>query len=221
MRSREYYWSLFHSKEKNQLDNLRTDQVEAVFAALPKQMIPEWWIWRDGFEAWKPLADFPQLLVSLRKVDDRSAELPPPPPNVGKTAAAAAPVSGPRAPESAKMVVAAADEPSSIDDLSLLKSGLPEDRSNYRFDRELEIRIMAGTKTYKNTTVNISMRGMQLKDPLPPDLPRYFNVEIRHKDRVIPVVCTEVRKDDGSFSNRLKIEVNDYSPGLLSMLLAG
>jgi hypothetical protein len=62
---------------------------------------------------------------------------------------------------------------------------------------------------------------MQLKKDLPKGLPHYFNVDIQFRGQIIPVICSEVRSPDGSASNRLKIEINDYTPGLLAILLAG
>lgn len=278
MRRRDYYWSLFHTTEKNQVDNLRTDQVEAVFAAIPKSMRKEWWIWRDGFEAWKPFDDFPQLLVSLRKADDRIIEVPPPPPAKSETApgvksgvkfsvksentktgitksgmtksgltqtkskteftsvkttvkpaksqgAGAGSGAGkkktPADDKSFGTQFEADDEDSASFDLTLMRTGLGEDRNNFRFQKNFEVRIVAGDKVYTNQTIDVSLKGMHFKSPLPKGLPRYFNVEIRQKDKVIPVVCSEVKTSDGSASSRVRIEVNDYAPGLLAMLLAG
>lgn len=290
MRRREYHWSLFHSTEKNQLDGLRTDQVEAVFAALPKSQKKDWFIWKEGFDAWKPFEDFPQLVLSLRKADDRVFEQPPPFPGANETMAGVTtvvdlgPASSPIAvaPASAQTTSAqsatphqqqqqqqaqqqqtqakpAAAQPKAIapreaartvksmnqsaansspailgqklvldadqvgddgEDLSLMRSGVLEDRNNMRFDKILEVRIFIGDEVFRNSTLNISLKGMQLREALPKSLPRYFNVEIGKGDRTIPVVCSEVKSKDGP-SMRLKIESNEHASALLTMLLSG
>jgi hypothetical protein len=278
LRRREYHWSLFHSTEKNQIDGLRTDQVEAVFAAIPKNQKKEWFIWKEGFDAWKPFEDFPQLVLSLRKADDRVFEQPPPFPGANETVAGTmagtsvgtsvgtmsaidlAPPSQPSQSQSSqqtqqpaaarpvevqpkttppkesvravkssnhnqaipgqKLVLDADQVGEGEDDLSLMRSGVLEDRNNMRFDKVLEVRIFIGDEVFKNSTSNISLKGMQLREALPKSLPRYFNVEIGKGDRTIPVVCSEVKSKEGP-SMRLKIESNEHASALLTMLLSG
>lgn len=250
MRRRDYYWSLYHDAEFNQIDNLRTDQVEAVFAAIPKSMKSQWWIWRDGLDDWKPFEDFPDLLLSLRKTEEHQVVTPPVP--IGntfgrekpkKTAASSAEPEAPAAKKPSineektltgtrmaptEMSLTPEREPAKFDidpnepvELTLMRTGVGEDRNNFRFETSLDVRIIVGSRTFANKTVNISLKGMQLKTTLPKNLPRYFNVEIRKKDTIIPVVCSEVKNPDGSPSNRVKIEVNDHAPALLAILLAG
>lgn len=234
MRSREHYWSLYHSAENNQLDNLRTEQVEAVFAALPKSILPEWSIWREGFETWKPLEDFPQLLLSLRKVENQSVPTPPPPKakalaqgtvmHAAKAKGAAANFKN----DTISDVVDLAEvsqkkfEISEADDLDLSFESVSsaEERNNFRFNKHFDIRLIAGNQVWQNRTLNVSLKGMQLAQPLPANLPRYFNVELRHRDQSIQMVCSSVRNADGSPSSRIKIEVNDFTPGLLAILLS-
>ena len=239
MRSREYYWSLYHATEKNQLDNLRTDQVEAVFAALPRLMRLEWSIWREGFENWKPLEDFPQLLLSLRKVENQVVPLPPAPPAMAKGnpkastpgtvmhTAVKSPGGQARTDTISEVVDLSEDyqkkfEMSEADDVDLSFEAVSaaEERNNFRFNKALDVRLMAGNQVWQNRTVNVSLRGMQLAHPLPSSLPRYFNVELTHRDQKIQMVCSIVKTVDGSASNRVKIEVNDFTPGLLAILLS-
>lgn len=235
MRRREYYWSLYHTTENNQLDNLRTDQVEAVHASIPKRFLHEWMIWRDGFESWKPLEDFPQLLVSLRKVEQVN-DVPPPPKAKPKKQVAAAAKSG--ADKDAKDVdhltamtglvdLASAHVQADFvfnEDAAELSFEMPssaEERNNFRFQKVFDVRISHGAQTYNNKTVNISLKGMQLQSPLPSGLPRYVNVEIRKGEKSIQVVCSVVRMPNGVPADRLRIEVNDFTPALLAMLLDG
>lgn len=250
MRRRDYYWCLYHDAEFNQIDNLRTDQVEAVYAAIPKSMLPQWWIWRDGLDDWKPFADFPELLKSLRKTEEAPVVTPPVPVGntYGRPKSKPSTSSKPSEPEikpssiqdektltGTRMAPKEEEPPARVEkeirkfdfdpneqvELTLMRTGIGEDRNHFRFETALDVRIIVGSRVFANKTVNISLKGMQLKSPLPKNLPRYFNVEIRKKDTVIPVVCSEVKNPDGSPSNRVKIEVNDHAPALLAILLAG
>ena len=335
MRRREYHWSVYHVTEKNQIDHLRTDQAEAIYAAIPSLQRREWFIWKEGLDSWKPFEDFPELVKSLRKADDRVFEQPPalpgsvtvsqpaimtdvmedtlggsiilgpvhdliaPPPEQTRVASkmpatgnvkagakpgaklrsephpsampaaakaaaassASAAASGSGSAKAAALTQKAApvqtnpvqssasarqtikpgqskpptsaaqggpaqkvslshdDEESSIE-LSLMKVGVAEDRNNMRFDRSLDVRIFVGEQVFLNKTSNISLKGMQLAQDLPKSLPRYFNVEIGRGDRLIPVVCSEVRSKSGGPSTRLKIESNEHASAMLTMLLS-
>jgi PilZ domain len=220
VRSREYYWSLYHKTEKKQLDDLRTDQIEAIHAAIPKKMHGEYLIWRDGFDNWKAFEDFPQLLVSLRRVDQQPVEAPPPPTpaQVAAKPASQAPSGG---ATRIGTIVHQADFELDLSGPSLAidEQGAKEGRNNFRFQKKFEVRVASGTQTYTFQTVNVSLKGMQLDAALPEDLPGYFNVEVRHRDKAIQMVCSAVKNEDGRPSDRLKIEINDFTTALLTMLL--
>ncbi len=235
MRRRDFHWSLYHTTEKNQLDNLRTDQVEVVYAALPKALRKDWFIWKDGFDGWKPFDEFPDILVSLREASVMKVPTPTPPQQgpqgaqpktkettqPGKTVTDVPKVmlSPSGKPIREKVVADSANEQTM--DFGLMEGGVTEDRAHERFDRKFEIRIVAGDKVYNNSTLNVSLKGIQLKDDLPPNLPKYFNVEIRKANRMIPVVGSEVKNKDGSPSKRILIEANEYVNALFSLLLEG
>lgn len=209
MRKREHYWSLFHNPENNQLDGLRTDQVEAIYSALPPKMREDWFIWKEDFDGWRPLTEFPSILIGLRKSDENKVILPPEPPSqIGK------PVSGDfkrRVTYEAPDALTAA--------LSLETKVRPEDRGQVRFDRKLEIRIYGKDKVYPNQSVDISTTGMQVRDPLPAGLPKSFKVEIRVANKVIPVTASEMKPKSGP-SNRLKLDAGEYDQALFTLLLA-
>jgi hypothetical protein len=225
---------------KNQLDGLRTDQVEAVFEALPRELKKNWYIWKEGFDDWKPFEDFPDILVSLRNIKDQNWVTPPLPPGespakiqkpqvgLGDKTYVKPKASLEKSSQKSKQPngellgsekLLLEDDGQAVN-LSLMKKGLSEDRGNMRFQRSIEVRIILGDKIFKNVTTDISLKGMQLLNPLPQKLPRYFNVEIGMGERVIPVVCSEVHSADGKFSNRLRIESNEYASALLTLLLA-
>lgn len=225
MRRREYYWSLYNAREKNQIDDLRTDQVEAIFAAVPQRQHADWIIWREGFSAWKPFEEFPQLLVSLRKLKEPFSL--PPPPSTAQTAKAtqSAQVTQANRTTSATKIskgINEIGEVSEVDiELSLVVAAPGDDRGRGRYHKKFDVRIFAGDNVFETTTIDCSVNGMKVKDPLPSGLSRYFNVELVMGDRIIPLVCSEVKSDDGKPSNRLKIEVNDHANALQTLLLAG
>jgi hypothetical protein len=198
--------------------------------------LSEWLIWRDGFETWKPLADFPQLLTSLRKTEQQVHPLPPPRPTVMKPTGQAHAQSHAQSHEvladqtlqtQSDVVDLLEDSQQGFDlapgdniKLSFEEISSSEERNNFRFNKNFDVKLIAGTQIYHNRTVNVSLKGMQLAHPAPANLPNYFTVELRHHEKTIQMVCSSVKNTDGSSSNRIKIEINDFTPGLLAMLLA-
>lgn len=203
LRRREHYWCLYDVTEKNQLNDLRTDQVEAIFAALPEKQKAQWLLWKEGFSGWKSFTEFPQLLLSLRQVSAPQSD-PPPVPQMKAGSIAS---------------VAFGDDLEDID-LSISNETAEEVRENVRYQKRFEVRIVGTDKIYSNATVNISMKGMQLEKPLSGVLPRYFTVEVRGARESVSLICSQVPSRDGSPSQRLKIEVNDYPSRLQTILLA-
>lgn len=203
MRRREHYWSLFHKPEKRQLNDLRTDQVEAVFAALPHKQHSEWVIWKEGFSSWKSFTEFPQLLIGLRDIKE-SVAVPAPP-----------------SFEQEKSVVFGEStiRKEGVGHLALDDDYDNEGRHVSRYQKKLTVQILGQGQSFKTHTVNISMTGLQVVDPLPNGLPGYFTVEIRHESFVVGLVCSEIKSKDGSPSRRLRIEVNDNPAQLQALLL--
>ena len=104
-------------------------------------------------------------------------------------------------------------------DFAISDETVSDDR-DVRYPKKWEVRILVGGKPVTNVTVDASVRGMALRDPLPRGLPNYFNVEIKTMDTVIPVICSEVKTPDGAASKRLRIEVNQNPGALQQALLA-
>lgn len=249
MRRREYYWSLYHRPVKNQLDELKTDQVEAIFAAIPPTQRSEWLIWKEGLASWKDFEEFPLLLKSLREIQIVVEKPPVPFAETEAVGAAAESAETPAATQThlrpAATSAAMASSPSrptdslgeasanrprthfqinesvSDVDLSLMRDGASEDRDNVRYRKRFEVKIFANDNIYLNSTIDISMKGLLLRDPVPQGLPRYFNVELSSGEQTVTLICSEVRGAKGQSSGRLQIEVNDYGRLLQTMLLAG
>lgn len=214
MRRRDVYWSLFHKAEKRQIDDLRTDAIEIVYEVIPVKDRAEWLIWREGFRNWKPLEDFPHLLLSLREVGQANAPSVPAPKPVQKSE------------------TVATTAPTTVQDRLAKQGSLEDDDADFgiinesdlaerdvRYKKKWEVRILTGGKPILNQTVDISNRGMNLRDPVPKGLTRYFNVELVAGDSFIPLMCSEIKSADGSASRRIRIEVNHHPNALQTALL--
>ena len=245
MRRRDIYWSLFQKSEKRQIDDLRTDSIEVVFEVIPKKDQVDWLVWREGFRNWKPLADFPQLIIGLRQAGQvNGPSIPAPSPVPTERDLAKAPASATAKPaanaadtKATKIVAtktAAATRSQSAttvqDRLNRLGStdddvvdfGIVHENElaerDTRYKKKWEVRILTGAKPISNQTVDVSNRGMSLRDPVPKGLSRYFNVELVIGETVVPLMCSEIRGPDGKPSKRIRIEVN-HNPNLLQSAL--
>jgi len=190
--------------EKKLVNNLRTDQVEVVIEVLSKAQMAEWFVWREGLPSWAPLTEF-SLLAQAALTSASVASTPP------------IPVQAPKKP----LTPPARVYEESLPNLSLINEGMNEDRDHSRFIKVADIRIVSNDRIYSNKTVDISLKGMQVKEPLPSGLPHFFSVELKLNGRAITVICSEVKNADGSPSTRLKIEKNEHVQLLRTSLLAG
>ncbi len=215
MRRRDVYWSLFHKNEKRQVDDLRTDAIEVVYEVIPLKDRADWLVWREGFRNWKPLDEFPQLILSLREAGQMNAPSIPAP--------APAPIQKTEVFETrvATTVQDRLARQGSLNDsveLGIVDDSDLADRDN-RYVKKWELRILTGGKPVINQTVDISNRGMNLRDPVPKGLARYFNVELVVADLSIPLMCSEIKSADGTPSKRIRIEVNHQPIALQTALL--
>ena len=96
-----------------------------------------------------------------------------------------------------------------------------EDNRSARYRKRFPVRILHGGKVLETSTIDISMSGMRIRDPLIAGLPRFFNVEIDlGPEGKIPLVCSEVKDDPTAHQGtRLRIQVNDHQTALKSALL--
>jgi hypothetical protein len=96
-----------------------------------------------------------------------------------------------------------------------------EDNRAARYRKRFPLRVSHAGRVWESSTIDISMSGMRIRDPLPPGLPRFFNVEIDlGPEGKIPLVCSEVKDDPTAHQGtRLRIQVNDFQNALKSALL--
>lgn len=199
MRRREFYWSLYHRSEKNLLTDLRTDQLEAIWAALPEALRSQYLIWKDGLKNWKPFTEFPILIEDLRHSTQTNTISPPqPPPDESKIDEIETAI--------IRQLESELAQPPAPDRARL---SMNEHRQADRVHSNLRVRVAIAGKEFTTRTVNISMLGMQLRDRLPSWVPKYFAIELHYESAVIPLFCSRIKSEDGSADTRIKIESND------------
>ncbi len=104
--------------------------------------------------------------------------------------------------------------------LMLDSQAATEDRNNVRYQKRFKVRIFTPKGIVPMTTIDCSISGFKLKDPLPEGLPRFFHVEIDlGPDGRIPLICSEVKEKDGRPATRVRIQVNDHIQTFKSALM--
>ena len=67
-----------------------------------------------------------------------------------------------------------------------------ERRSARRYARKLVFRVFLGSKKFESRTLDISMGGLSLADPLPQGLGKTFRAELSFNGSDMQIVCSRV-----------------------------
>lgn len=198
------YWSLYNNVEKLRIDDLKPEQVRLILLSIPTVRMKDWFACRQGEVHWQPLMDIPEFYEDVRalrgNLDDLKAspQIPSPP------VVNAAPVAPP-APARPKHRPMFEEAPSQIETLSTLEvhpSDLSERRSARRYQRRLLFRVIQGGKQFETETVDVSMSGLSLTDPIPAWAPKTFPAEVSLNGQNLSVVVGRVSAAE---HNKLKL----------------
>lgn len=104
--------------------------------------------------------------------------------------------------------------------LMLESQAASEDRNNVRYTKKFKVRIFTPKGIIVVSTIDCSVSGFKLRDPLPEGLPRFFHCEIDlGPEGKIPLICSEVKEKDGPAATRVRIQVNDHLQTFKSALM--
>jgi hypothetical protein len=104
--------------------------------------------------------------------------------------------------------------------LMLESEAASEDRNNVRYTKKFKVRIFTSKGIVAVSTIDCSVSGFKLRDPLPEGLPRFFHCEIDlGPEGKIPMICSEVKEKDGRPATRVRIQVNDHLQTFKSALV--
>lgn len=75
-------WCLFHIDKKSLIKSLSLLQIRAILKIINEEDRERYWIWKDGYRAWMPLAN---CEIAMRPLSEGQQPLfPPPPPGMEK-----------------------------------------------------------------------------------------------------------------------------------------
>jgi len=72
-------WSVFHFTRQSQVNNLTKDEVRSLLEKYTPADLPHLYLWNESLDDWKPLKNFPDLMICLLERLFKDAEKAPPP----------------------------------------------------------------------------------------------------------------------------------------------
>lgn len=208
------FWSLYNSAEEVRIDGLRTIQIQALLRCLTRTSLDEWMLWQEGTDYWRPASE---VHAELQKTSGLF-NVPPRPPPVGQSKA-----------EKVEHIrkIAYEEDPESQSQISLISPANPREqnamdkRINPRFILRLGVQITIGGKLHTNETINISMGGIKLKQPLPEGTKGVLDVKIVNGPHEMVLRCRTLQAKNEEQVTRLLIEGIPKPDVFRAWILAG
>lgn len=191
MSYKDVYWSFYHEEDGLSEDGLTFGQAQFVYKLIPARDRLGWLVWCEEWTDWLPLDECGMLGLREQKM-----RLPPSPPVVkSKT----------------KLSSESAGEL-----LSNAETQQMNRRLTRRFVKYYRAEISGDGKVFQTTTINLSMGGLLLQDPVPPDLGVKVKVRLTRKNGdEVEMFCAVIKTAKGpSLATRLRI-VNIEKEGVL------
>ena len=169
--SEDIHWSFLHEGSGRQVDGLSLAQATFVYSVIPRSERKFYLVWHQGLPEWERLEDCKYFVEEDPHPAFDFSEL--------DTATAA------------ESVLKSLD----------LKTAKPQDnfeaekRGTKRFAKMYKVEIrLADNKVFASRTVDISLGGMQLKDALPLELSKTFEVVLsRMNGTSLKIFCSMIR----------------------------
>ncbi len=201
-------WSLYNREEKLRIDDLNIEQVKIILLAISTRRMHEWYACQSGDLSWKPLAEIPEYFNEVKSIQDETAPIKMAiggdasvTHRIGKTKT----TTKTKSKAKVKAKPAAAPQPSSganamidganiltIHDLVVDKAQTKERRTARRYARQISFQVSKDQNKFISQTVDISMSGLSLREPLPSWVPRSFSAILKLNQYSITIHCEKV-----------------------------
>lgn len=200
-------WSLYNKDEKLRIDDLKPDQVKIILLAIPTAKMEGWFACQEGDLHWQSIAAIPEFYEDVRQI--KGLEAAP-----IKIAAGAEPsISSPVRPTAAtnppankptpnrRPLFEDAPDENATGSLMLENVSTRERRSARRFVRQLNFHMRVGDHEFNCLTLDVSMSGISLSEPLPSWAAKTFRAELELNGQKVKVHCAMVSKTQVKFQD--------------------
>ena len=165
MKSEDVYWSLYNEVTGRQIDGLAFTQVKGIVESMDAASKAHWLAWHEGLTDWKHVDGFTELQDSAPDTGRVQSPFPPAAPRTGKFAFKDLELS-----------------PIDTESLELGRGPNVDNRLNRRFLKNYAVTASYQGGVFKTRTVNISLGGMLVHDPLPDGLGMRFFMTLSRRD---------------------------------------
>lgn len=204
-------WSLYNSVDKIQIDDLKTEQVRIVLLSIPTVRMKDWMICKKGDVHWQSLLQAPEFFEDVRDLKGDTEGIDFEAPSNKK-----APAPPSRRPLFEDINLESEDTLSLMDENQSFAE-VKERRTARRYVKTLELLIKSDGESFQTKTVDVSMSGLSVKDPIPSNLKKQFPAEISFKGHKLKVVLERVEDDQSG--SKLKIKDVDQWDTLRSWVV--
>lgn len=212
-------WGLFRVSDQQKFEGVQFSELEFLFRVLSPDERSQYLFWHPKAGRWIKLESFEKVVPISKSGSQQktaSSSFKEEKPTLDH-AAGVVDQDSLGAP-SQKMKVFEFD-PVETGRLSLDKRAARDSRSDVRYDRRFRVRILTPAGPIKNATLDASMKGLKLEEPIPEGLPQFFYVEVQlGADKRVSLLCSVVKAKNGQPRNRLKIHKNE-NPVLFKAML--
>ncbi|MCB0407237.1 MAG: PilZ domain-containing protein [Bdellovibrionales bacterium] len=214
MSQKENLWCLYCISRTKLIQGLRKDEIRAVASSLPKSDLTDWMVWQEGWDLWKKLIEIDELLRPISRavqgpLPDIEAQGP-------QTLTDSRVISSDNAVVERNFKDITMEDLNTIAEIPLevLGSQSKSARKSFikrnfkRYKKNMKIQITGGAgQVFTTTSIDISVGGIQLADPLPPWVVGYSQVKIVDpaKRQAIEVTCSVVEDQEPHYRTRLEI----------------
>lgn len=162
-------WSLYNKEDKLRIDDLKPAQVRVILLSIPAGKMRHWYACQEGGPHWIPLLEISEFHEDVRAMKaSASHDLPT---NPGEQKAKDQPA---RRPMFEDAPTGALDAKT----LAIESVQTKERRSARRYKRQIHFTADSKDGVFVSQTVDISMSGLSLVDPLPAHFPKTFKARL-------------------------------------------
>ncbi len=223
-------WVFYNMPKAAFYNGLTFQEARAIAKILTPEERAQWIVWKEGWSQWKKMSAASELLVSTSTVL-RVMEPPALPTEFTKSKSEIMVIDDIGENETAielenedNEAVAVAAAVPSVDSSEVDLNEAPENfvvRKDQRVAAEIDVEIISQGRKFTTKSVDLSIGGIQVKDPVPNWLAGYCTIILRRPElkQGLEFVCSVVENQDPAERKRLEIHPSKDTVHLKRWLL--
>lgn len=190
----ERSWSLYNKVERLRVDDLRPEQVRTIMLGIPSSQVHNWYACQEGDLHWVALQSLPEFHVDYMGAA-AIPEMDEPPLAKASGDNFSEPLLTPSVPKTKPRRPLFEDSPEPLltnPALEVVKTEINERRSARRYHKKLAFSVLIEGQSFASQTVDVSMGGMSIRDPLPAWVTKHFRAQLMLNQQTVIVFCKRV-----------------------------